>query len=204
MIKKILIIISIFTVVFSSCTRIVSIALGVRPPRVETIESIQSFCKRKGINTDEILIVKTNYIAKSLEKNLNEEYVFDRNGFQLKYNVGFADSTCGGNILKTIRSIQPVSYLERDSLNLFNDHKKTWMPLNDTLANINVDCNNADYTIVLYWNTFSGYPGHIRRIKDVKESTSLNTSSTIQIVMINQDIRKMNKEVIMVNGQRIN
>jgi hypothetical protein len=198
--RQVLLIVTIITI--SSCNRVVSRLLGVRPPRVETIESIQSFCKRKGINDSNVLIIKTEDMIKSFYENLNMDLLFDRNGYLLKYSDGFSDAQCGGNILLTTKSIPPVSYIERDSTKLFTEYKKTWMPLNDTLASVSVNCSDADYTIVIYWNMFCGSPNHKKRIEAVYEYVKLNTASKIQIVLVNQDIRPVNGEVIVFDKKK--
>lgn len=76
------------------------------------------------------------------------------------------------------------------------------MPLSDTLASVNVNYAEADYTVVLYWNMFSGSPNHKKRIDEVKEYIKLNTYSKIQLVLVNQDIRHINGEVIVFDKQR--
>jgi hypothetical protein len=201
--KKIfsLLVLSIF-ISGSSCNRILSRALGVRSPRIETEASIQKFCEKKGIDANDVLIVKTVNIIESFYKNLNSDYLFDKNGYALSYSESFNDKNCGGNILKTVQSIPPVSYITRDSSNTFENHKKTWMPLSDTLTSVNVNHVDADYTVVLYWNMFSGSPNHKKRIDEVKEYIKLNTNSEIQLVLVNQDIRPINGEVIVFDKQR--
>lgn len=114
----------ILMVYISSCNRILSRALGVRSPRIETEASIQKFCEKKGIDTNDLLIVKTVNIVESFYKNLNSDYLFDKHGYALSYSESFNDKNCGGNILKTVQSIPPVSYITRDSSNTFENHKK--------------------------------------------------------------------------------
>ena len=104
----------------------------------------------------------------------------------------------------TTKGIPSISYIERDSNSVFEDFKNTWMPLNDTLSSVNINCSNVDYTIVVYWNTFSGSPNHKKRINDIKKYIGLNTTSKIQLVLVNQDLRNINGEVIIVNNKRIN
>jgi len=189
-------------VILSSCNRILSRALGVRNPRIETEASIQKFCKKQGIDANRVLLVKTVKIVESFYANLNTDYLFDKNGYALSYSESFDDKSCGGNILTTVQSIPSLSYITRDSSNIFENHKKTWMPLTDTLSPVKTNYADADYTVVIYWNMFSGSPNHRKRIESVKEYIKMNTYSKIQLVLVNQDIRPINGEVIVFNKQR--
>lgn len=176
----------------SSCRSTALKLAGMKQPEVETLESIKDFCTSINVDFNEIFVIKTTDMLSSLSKNTNADIIFDKNGYALDYNQSFDRKSCKGNVILTIKSIPPISYINRDSSIVFEGLKKTWMPLNDTLSDIKTKSSDSDYTVVVYWNKFSGNARNKDRIANIKQSIKENDLSKIQLVLINQDIRQIN------------
>ena len=173
----------------SSCTKTLMFFVGVHQPRYETPESIYAFCKKKGIDTTDLLVVSDNWFVPTLMEQLNTAVLFDRNGYSVSYNNQADSSHCRGSILDLLSGLDTVTYYPRDSLKTLELEKEKWVFLPTRKKYDKQILEKADYVVVYYWNMWSGNPNHRDQIRDLKKSILSNDRVSIQLILVNQDLR---------------
>jgi hypothetical protein len=173
----------------SSCTKTLMFFVGVHQPRYETPESIYAFCKKKGIDTTDLLVVSDNWFVPTLMEQLNTAVLFDRNGYSINYNKGQVNEACSGNILGVLTGLDTVTYYPRDSLKTLESEKERWvyLPTREKYSKQVIGSN--DYVLVYYWNMWSGNPNHRSMIRDLNKSILSNPRVSIKLILVNQDLR---------------
>jgi hypothetical protein len=172
-----------------SCKRIIYKYHDFHAPKLETIHSISQFCKKYGIDTSEMRIISRDDILESFTKHNSQDLLFDKNGVLVNYNVKFINESCGQNIVGTITSIIPNSFLPRDSSKTIQNESLKWRFLSDTAKTLCVIPQNEDYILVTYWNTFSGKPNHYKRFAKLKQAMASNPNVKFNHILVNQDFR---------------
>jgi hypothetical protein len=174
---------------FISCKRIIYKYHDFHAPELETINSISQFCNKYGIDTSGMRIISRDDILESFSKHNSQDLLFDKNGILVDYNVKFSNESCGQNIVSTITSIIPNSFLPRDSGKTIQKESLKWRFLSDTSKTLCVIPEDEDYILVTYWNTFSGKPNHFKRFAKLKQAMTANSSVKFKHIMVNQDFR---------------
>lgn len=176
--------------VFTSCKRLIYKYHDFHAPELETINSISQFCKKYDIDTSGMRIISRDDILESFTKNNSQDLLFDKNGVLVNYNIKFINESCGQNIIGTITSIIPNSFLPRDSSKTIQKESLKWRFLSDTAKILCVLPEDEDYILVTYWNTFSGKPNHYKRFAKLKQAMASNPSVKIRHILVNQDFRE--------------
>jgi hypothetical protein len=163
--------------------------VGVHQPRYETPESIYAFCKKKGIDTTDLLVVSDNWFVPTLMEQLNTAVLFDRNGYSINYNKEQVNVECSGSILGVLTGLDTVTYYPRDSLKTLESEKERWvyLPTREKYSKQVIGSN--DYVLVYYWNMWSGNPNHRNMIRDLNKSILSNPRVSIKLILVNQDLR---------------
>ena len=173
----------------SSCMRIAYKIQGVHPPKLESVKSIYSFCKKHDIDTIQTRIMGWGNFLENIQKNNSKDLLFDQNGVLVSYSVSFDNSSCSQNIVTIISSIVPKSFLPRDSSITLQKESLKWRFLNDTSKVVEINPEGEDYTIVTYWNMYAGKPNHIKRFEKLKAAKATNSNIKFRHIYVNQDFR---------------
>jgi hypothetical protein len=173
----------------SSCTKTLMFFVGVHQPRYETPESIYAFCKKKGIDTTDLLVVSDNWFVPTLMEQLNTAVLFDRNGYSINFNKGKVNEACSGNILGVLTGLDTVTYYPRDSLKTLESEKERWVYLPTREKYSKQVIGRSDYVLVYYWNMWSGNPNHRGMIRELNKSILSNPRVSIKLILVNQDLR---------------
>jgi len=163
--------------------------MGVHAPKLETVESLRKFCKKHRISTYGMLMISKDDIIENCSKFNSKDLLFDENGFCVNYAKRFDNQSCSGNIVTTLESIIPKSFIERDSLLTFQKESQKWVTFEDTSITANISLSKGDYTLVSYWNTYAGKPNHIKRFSKLKKALESNKNCSISHIYVNQDFR---------------
>jgi hypothetical protein len=180
---------SIAGLFLSGCTKTLMFIVGAHQPRYETPESIYAFCKKKGIDTTDLLIVADNWFVATLMEQLNTAILFDRNGYSVTYENRADSSHCRGSILDLLSGLDTVTFYPRDSLKTLEHEKEKWVYLPTRQKYAKQIPEKVDYVVVYYWNMWSGNPNHRDQIRELKKSILSNDRVSIQLILVNQDLR---------------
>ena len=210
--KHIVILLTSATLLLSSCLKLVKLYHGVHTPKMETVENITAFAQKKNIPVEGSAMIAEDSILYSMFKRLNNHILFDSNGYAIKFNSGFENEKCGGNILSFIEGLNTISYIERDSNWTLEKESKMWVDYGtktpyDLQKKINGEAFN--YFVIYYWNVFSGNPNHREAVKDLQASIAKNSRVKIKMILVNQDIRdnidlkKFARRANQINGIKV-
>jgi len=175
--------------VIVGCKKIASVIYNVHTPQSESIDNIIHFCLKRNIDTSALVLIHEDWILNSLYKDLNHSILFDREGYSIDFNASAVNPVCGGNIFGILEGIGKETYFPRDSVRTFNEETKRWISTKGHPIKNNIRKLASDYVVVYYWNTFSGTPNHKWQIRNLKEKITNNKRVTIQLIIVNQDIR---------------
>ena len=175
----------------SSCFKMAMVYHGAHSPQMEKVDDIKVFAKKKNIPIEGSAMIAEDSIMYSIFTRLNDHILFDANGYAIKFNSGFENEKCGGNILNFIQGLDTLSYIARDSNWTLENESKMWVDFGtktpyDLQKNITGEFN---YYVVYYWNVFSGNPNHRDAVKDLQTSITQNPRVKIKMILVNQDIR---------------
>lgn len=162
---------------------------GAHPPKLESIKSINSFCKKYDIDTVQMRIMSWGNFIDNIQNNNSKDLLFDHNGVLVSFNSSFENSACSQNVITIISSIIPNSFLPRDSSITLQKESVKWRFLNDTSKVLQIIPEGEDYTIVTYWNMYAGKPNHFKRFEKLKAAKAANTTSRFRHIYVNQDFR---------------
>ncbi|HOY48215.1 MAG TPA: hypothetical protein PL185_08160 [Flavobacteriales bacterium] len=186
-----LIFLSVFSIFLSltSCKRLIYLYHGVHSPRLETPITIEKFCEKKNLEIGELLMMSYDSMITCYRFDLNQTYIFDSSGYRINFNSSFNNPSCGGNVIKVIEGLSRTTYYPRDSIYTLDKEKVKWVYLsNEKPFQKNLNGTN-NYTIVCYWNMFTGAPNHRKRIAELKKIISNNKDISVQLIFVNQDFR---------------
>lgn len=180
------------TLLLTSCFKMAMVYHGAHSPKMEKVDDIASFAKKKNIPIEGSAMIAEDSIMYSIFKRLNKHILFDANGYAINFNSGFENEKCGGNILNFIEGLDTLSYIARDSNWTLENESKMWVDFgtknpHNLQKNLNGELFN--YYVVYYWNVFSGNPNHRDAVKDLQTSIAKNTRVKIKMILVNQDIR---------------
>lgn len=169
-----------------ACKSIIYTIHDVRQVRPQSNDDLIDFCLQKRIDTKQLKRVKQEALDSNLRKHLNQHYLFDSLGRMVDYAISFENPRCKGNLLQLIKSPDTLNSIPRnDTLTLESILSQTLevnqLPIS-TGANI-----PAAFTIVMFWNTFSGNPNHKKAFSDLNEAIKGAPNGMFRLLLINQD-----------------
>jgi hypothetical protein len=165
---------------------------GAHSPKMEKVADIRAFAEKKSIPIEGSAMIAEDSIMYSFVTRMNDHILFDENGYAIKFNSGFENEKCGGNILSFIEGLDTVSYIARDSNWTLEKESNMWVDFGtknpyDIQKQLKGEAFN--YCVVYYWNVFSGNPNHRDAIKGLQASIAKNPRVKIKMILVNHDIR---------------
>jgi hypothetical protein len=169
-----------------ACKSIIYTIHDVRQVRPQSNDDLIDFCLQKQIDTKLLKRVKQEALDSNLRKHLNQHYLFDSSGQMVNYATSFENPRCKGNLLQLIKSPDTLNSLPRNATITLESILSQTLEVNQlpisTGANI-----PATYTIVMFWNTFSGNPNHKKAFSDLNEAIKGAPYGMFRLLLINQD-----------------
>jgi hypothetical protein len=184
---KVQFIIAVFTISqwFVGCKPIIYTIHDVRQVQPQSNRALIEFCRQKNIDTEHLRRVKEEALYSNLQKHLNQHCIFDSLGVFIDYAHSFENPRCKGNILQVLKNPNSLKTFPRDSSISLDGLLGQTVEVNDEPAD--TASLPASYTIVMFWNTFSGNPNHKRAFKDLKEAIQHCPTGMFRLVLVNQD-----------------
>lgn len=136
-------------------------------------------------------------------ERLNKSLLFDKNGFYMDYSPDFENPKCKQNVVLTIRQLDTLSYIPRDSTKKLWNEITMWhhFAVKDSVKASEFE--KADYYLVVYWNAFSDRSNNKERVAAITNAIQSNQKAKIKLILVNQDFRyDMDDEKIMENSKR--
>lgn len=188
---------------FSSCFRIAVILRGGQKPRQFSIEEIQEKANSRAIPLKNSYMSRDEFGFTMLLERLNKSLLFDKNGFYMDYSPDFENPKCKQNVVLTIRQLDTLSYIPRDSTKKLSNEITMWhhFAVKDSVKASEFE--NADYYLVVYWNAFSDRSNNEERVATITNAIQSNRKVKIKLLLVNQDLRyDMNDEKLMENAKK--
>jgi hypothetical protein len=200
------IIISALLLAFSltSCRLIVYQIHDLREVEPQSNSQLLAFCREKKIAFSELARIKQDSLQNNLVHHLNKNYLFDRNGIRINFSNAFENPKCKGNLIAVLKNIDSAKDYPRDSgivlKNLLTQTTPVFGPdPSDSLA----QSVEYDYSVLIYWNTFSGNPNHTKAIADIRKAIQDAKTDRIAIILVNQDFHPGTPPTIHMNKPRL-
>lgn len=183
---------TVFLLLLTSCFKMAMLYHGAHSPKMEKVADILAFAEKKHIPIEGSAMIAEDSIIYSWGTRLNNHILFDAKGYAIKFNTGFENEKCGGNILSFIEGLDTLSYIARDSNWTLEKESNMWVDFGtknpyDIQKHLKGEAFN--YCVVYYWNVFSGNPNHRDAVKDLQASIAKNQRVKIKMILVNQDIR---------------
>lgn len=188
---------------FSSCFRLAFILRGGQKPRPFSIEEIQEKAINRGMPLQNSFMSRDEYGFTLFLERLNKSLLFDKNGFYMDYSPDFENPKCKQNVVLTIRQLDTLSYIPRDSTKKLSNEITMWhhFAVKDSVKASEFE--NADYYLVVYWNAFSDRSNNKERVAAITNAIQANRKAKIKLILVNQDLRyDMNDEKLIENSRK--
>ncbi|MFL5765137.1 MAG: hypothetical protein ACJ77K_14435 [Bacteroidia bacterium] len=150
-----LLLLSFWTLLFSSCTKLFLYSQGIRNPRIETETSILNYLKANGLNTNNCFALRDTFALNSFfESKIGTPEIrfYDKNGYLMQYRD---EKRCNGQNDSLIEFLNPVNIIRVDSTqNIFN-YLNEIRTLKGQTVNPD-DFKNFDFYLITYWTKWMG------------------------------------------------
>jgi len=168
------------------CKPIIYTIHDVRQVKPQSNQDLIEFCRQKNIDTEPLIRVRQEVLDSNLRKHLNQHYLFDSLGQMVDYAASFENPRCKGNLLQLLKTPDTLKTLPRKSAITLENILSHCVELNHRKVN-NWDNIPATFTIVMFWNTFSGNPNHKKAFSDLNEAIQDAPRGMFRLLLINQD-----------------
>lgn len=178
----------LFYISAQSCKKILYTIHDVRSVEPQSNEALLKFCSTKKIDASNLRRVKQERVDSNLRSHLNKHYLFDAQGRFVDYASSFENPRCKGNLLELLKNPSNIeSYPRNSSLSLESILNQTLEVVQEkTFASLS-EKREESYTIVMFWNTFSGNPNHKKSYIDLRDAIQKCPVGLFRLQLINQD-----------------
>lgn len=174
---------------FQSCKKIIYTIHDVRKVEPQSNEELLKFCKTKKIDASNLRRVKKEMLDSNMLRHLNRHYIFDSEGRFVDYASSFENPRCKGNLLALLKNPSNIeSYPRNSSLSLTSIINQTIEVVQEKTVASLTEKREESYTIVMFWNTFSGNPNHKKSYLDLRDAIQKCPEGMFRLQLINQDL----------------
>jgi hypothetical protein len=160
----------------------------MQPVSVQNEKSIRQFILEKKIDSTNIYLLRSEFIFLAFKESINRAFLYDKNGMSILYDAGKENKKCLGNIWSFLMNYQKTDALILDTMHTFDKEWSRWITIDG--KDPEPPTVGGDFTIVYYWNTFSGNTNHRDFFKDIEEIMRKRPDLEIVFYKINQDMRE--------------
>jgi hypothetical protein len=178
----------LFCITFQSCKKILYTIHDVRQVEPQSNEALLKFCSSKKIDAGNLRRVKPEMVDSSLKIHLNKHYLFDAQGRFVDYASSFENPRCKGNLLELLKNPSAIEHYPRNaSLSLESILNQTIEVVQNKKIESLTENSVEKYTIVMFWNTFSGNPNHKKSYADLHNAIQKCPTGMFSLQLIDQD-----------------
>ena len=182
---------SIFCTFLTSCLPIAYRIHDVRTIEPQSNEELLQFCREKKITLTQLYRVKQDSVVVNMKKHLNKNYLFDRSGRFVNFASQFDNPKCKGNLIAVLENMASISAYPIDSTlllrNLLAQTEVVGLP-NSEFKEVQIP--NSEYSVLIYWNVYSGNPNHRTAIADIREIIEKQKLENVSLILVNQDFHE--------------
>lgn len=174
-----------FFLLFTSCGFIIKNIAGISDPKIETLESLETFLGEYEIEIDSLYAVKDSVDFMYLfEEGGPDAYFYDKNGYFLDYRPN--PESCNGAIIPFIQNLEQNIYQTPDSSKHINELMNKLVSL-PKLKGAKFK-EGYDVTIVMTWFKWMGRVGP-EHLKDWISAIDVVKSNGVKVrcVFLNLD-----------------
>ncbi len=168
------------------CKPIIYTIHDVRQVRPQSDEDLLKFCQQKQMDIQQLKRVRQEVLDSNLRKHLNQHYLFDSSGQMVDYSASFENPRCKGNLLQLLKTPDTLKNYPRNSFITLESMLSQTLEVNQGPAG-DEEGLPTSYTIVMFWNTFSGNPNHKKAFSDLSEAIQRAPYGMFRLLLINQD-----------------
>jgi hypothetical protein len=188
---KLYLLLLLFCLSVQSCKKILYTIHDVRKVEPQSNESLLNFCASKKIEVSNLRRVNQDVLDSNLLKHLNKHYVFDAQGKFVDYASSFENPRCKGNLLELLKTPTAIESFPRKTTLILDDILKHTTEVIPSQPNVlSVENPEGSYTIVMFWNTFSGNPNHKKAYSDLRDAIKACPEGMFRLQLINQDFHQ--------------
>ena len=178
----------LFCISVQSCKKILYTIHDVRSVEPQSNDALLKFCTTKNIDASNLRRVKQEMLDSNLRSHLNKHYLFDGQGRFVDYASSFENPRCKGNLLELLKNPSEIaSYPRKSSLSLESILNQTIEVVQGKKVAAPPEKPVEPYTIVMFWNTFSGNPNHKKAYVDLRAAIQKCPPGMFSLQLIDQD-----------------
>jgi hypothetical protein len=182
---KIIGVLVLLVTLLSSCMKIMLKVYGVKKPRVENATSVKKKTLKFGLDTSNLVTVKSEAWLKTLKgQKLPDIAVFDSAGNYVEYRP--TDTSCNAEVFDFIPGLKPDLKLNRTGktdlkteLSKFRDLKGREFVLNE----------KADFYVLIFYTVWLGRLNK-DHVKVWEDNARANKNCKIKVLKVNLDIQE--------------
>jgi hypothetical protein len=184
--KKTSIIILSFFLILTGCTTILKLFYGLKDPEIENRESILEYCKKKGVNMENLATINSDDYYAKLANGIPEADIFNKRGEYIEYRQ--TDSSCNAGLFAFIPELHRDSvYRLTGKLNLNDEINKLRTLTGEQF--VLRDTYDYDFYVIMYWARFIGRLNK-DHINIWEQEASNNKNARIRVIKANVDIQE--------------
>jgi len=183
--KKHILPLSLSILMLSSCTKILLYSYGVRNPKIEKKETIETYLEKEKLNNQNLFSLKdTVALQKFNESNIGmpEIRFYDKNGYLMLYRD---NKKCNGQNDSLITFLDPTNIIKIDSTqNIFQYiiqlRKLDGNPVDSS------EFKDYDFYLIMYWAKWVGKVNSIKML-DWEKSLAAKNDLKIKTIKVTTD-----------------
>lgn len=168
-----------------SCTWLLKKSYGIKKPKVETANSVRSKAMGFGLDTSNIVTVKSTEFKEVLQthKNIPDADIFDSEGKYIEYRA--TDTSCNAGLFGFIPALSKEKQYNKTGLTTLEKEKARWLDLQGKPLR-NDFIRPADFYVVIYWTTWTGKLNK-DHVKAWEKLAHENKNASIQVIKVDLD-----------------
>ncbi|MFM2285235.1 MAG: hypothetical protein RLZZ543_732 [Bacteroidota bacterium] len=174
----------------SSCAQLIVWGKGGHMPRYESNEVIINYAKLNEIDENSLITLSDSSLENQKNRNYNELLIFDNNGYFIDVMSQAEDPRCHASLYSSIGAFGDTTYFPRDSSITISKVSSEWIYLKSKKPYLIKDQKQSLYTVVYYWNTFTGKQENQENVKSIKAQMEKNKAVKIDLILVNEDYRE--------------
>ncbi len=159
-------------------------------PRAETNQTIYRNGACVKIDSTALLVVKEEILGMPHYGLINKLALFDSAGYSIDVFTNSENPKCKSNSLSAIIGFGKVTYFPRDSTLTFDKEASRWEYLHSKTPYQLSAKNKCDYTVVYYWNSFTGKYMNQEHVREIQASIDKNPYIRFDLILVNEDYRE--------------
>lgn len=184
--KQLLILALIVSLV--SCRPIMLKLYGIKNPDVENRKTILKKARKFGLDTANIVTVKSGDFLKTVKAagGIPDAAVFNSEGAYLEYRA--TDTSCNAGLFGFIPELRPDGTYNKTGKTSLSKEAATWNDLNGKAFD-RANLKPADFYVLIYWTVWTGRlnKDHVKVWENLAKQ---NKQARVEVIKVNLDFQE--------------